>query len=153
MPKQQQAVAAAASEKLPWLQEAQTAARDVASTGDAPFPGRMSIGGPMAATAPTRSAVSKLTTNPVPLNSDDADDPAAVSVAELPPDSADPGDDSDAEAAEAARESNWKRSNYRAQRASVSRSRRHARSHHRRRGDPHPGSMRYNVARVLGGIY
>jgi hypothetical protein len=148
----QQAVAAAAPEKLPWLQEAQTVARDVASTsGTPPFPGRMSMGGPITDAAPTGKAAATRT-HPVPLDGDAADDPA-LSVAELPPDGVNPADDADAEAVEAARESNWKRSNYRAQRASVSRSRRHARSHHRRRGDPHPGSMRYTVARVLGGIY
>jgi hypothetical protein len=147
----QQAVAAAAPEKLPWLDEAQTAARDVARTSSAPpFPGRMSMGGPITGAAPTGKAVAART-HPVPLDGDDADDPA-LSVAELPPSDANPADDADAEAVEAAREANWKRPKHRAQRASVSRSKRHALSHHRR-GDPRPGSMRYNVARVLGGIY
>jgi hypothetical protein len=111
----------------------------------------MSIGGPITGTAPADKAASART-HAVPLDGDDADNPA-LSVAGLPPDDPNAADDSDAEAVEAAREANWKRPKYRANRASVSRSKRHARSHHRRRGDPRPGSMRYNVARVLGGIY
>jgi hypothetical protein len=149
--KQQQAVAAATPEKLPWLQEAQAASDAASTSATPPFPGRMSMGGPITDAAPTGKTTAART-HPVPLDDDAADDPA-LSVAELPPDSVNPAEDADAEAVEAARESNWKRPKYRADRASVSRSRRHARSHHRRRGDPRPGSMRYNVARVLGGIY
>src|SRR5690606_19782064 len=105
----------------------------------APFPGRMSIGGPITGTAPADKAASARS-HAVPLDGDDVDGPA-LSVAGLSPDDASAADDPDAEAVEAARERNWKRPKYRANRASVSRSKRHARSRHSRRGDPRPGSI------------
>lgn len=176
--KQPRAVAFAEPEKLPWLENRDQPVAPAATTRfSEPLPGRMAIGGPVAADMPSSSvAGSSSGWQPLPIeNSDSAErrNPAgskagdsAAAVAALAPDGNADVDDGasqvsgDAPAAQLNnRAAHPARGHRKASRASryrdeFSRPRpSYASSGKQRRGDPRPGTMGYNVARVLGGIY
>jgi hypothetical protein len=175
--KQPRAVASAEPEKLPWLENRNQPVAPTATTRfSEPLPGRMAIGGPVAADTPSSSIAASSGWQQVPIeNSDSADrrnlatpkaggtDSAVAALA--PDDDADVDDGApqvsgDAPAAQLNnRATHPARGHRRASRTSrhrdeFSRPRpSYASSGKRRRGDPRPGTMGYNVARVLGGIY
>jgi hypothetical protein len=170
-------VAFAEPEKLPWLENRNQPAPAATTRFSEPLPGRMAIGGPVAADVPSSSvAASSSGWQQVPIeNSDSADrrnlataktggtDSAVAALA--PADDADVDDGASQVSGDAPtaqlnnRVAHPTRGHRKASRASryrdeFSRPRpSYASSGKRRRGDPRPGTMGYNVARVLGGIY
>jgi len=176
--KQPRAVASAEPEKLPWLENRNQPVAPTATTRfSEPLPGRMAIGGPVPADLPSSSvAASSSGWQQLPIENSDSPDgrnlaaskagDTAAAVAALAPDGNADVDDgasqlsADATAAQlnnrAARPARAHRKASRASRYRDEFSRprpSYASSGKRRRGEPRPGTMGYNVARVLGGIY
>lgn len=143
-------VAVAESEQLPWLDRDGRSLVAQSTDRASPPPGMMSIGGPgagpsLAAAAPLSQRVVIERDNQLPASGSDSPE----QVASLSSDDAAP---LEAEPAPAVK----LRKSRRAQHAREWRDERPRYSGHSkrsRRGDPRPGTMRYNVAQVLGGIY
>lgn len=143
--------AARAPEQLPWLDRDGRSRIAATPTVErpAPPPGMMSIGGPMASASGSGNGA------PITGTSGPAADPNASKVAAL-----NPGDDAtedagsatnaepDALAVKPGRPYHAKKS-----RAWRERPRHSSSSGRHRRGDPRPGTARYNLVQALGGIY
>ena len=136
---------ARAPEHLPWLDRdgRSRVATAPAAERPAPPPGMMSIGGPIA------SAASSANDAPVTGASASVAGPDAAKVAALAP-----GDDAGS-AANSEPDALATGKSYRAKKSRAWRERpRHSRSAGgHRRGDPRPGTARYNLVQALGGIY
>jgi hypothetical protein len=141
--------AARAPEQLPWLDRdgRSRVATTPAAERPAPPPGMMSIGGPIASASASANGA------PVSGASASVADPDAAKVATLSP-----GDDAADDAGSAANtepDALATEKSYHAKKSRSWRERaRHSRSAGRhRRGDPRPGTARYNLVQALGGIY
>ncbi|WP_041320254.1 hypothetical protein [Hyphomicrobium denitrificans] len=154
-------VAAAQPEQLPWLDRDGRSIVAQTSPRPAQPPGMMSIGGPGTETSPPP-------TQPLPqkvvIERDDGTQADAAADANVVPDGAEKvaalaAENGDASTATAAPQFLTTAKPDKHRRAKHSRDWRDERPRHSgyggrtRRGDPRPGTMRYNVAQVLGGIY
>lgn len=166
------AVASAEPEKLPWLENRnQPVAPATTSRPSEPLPGRMAIGGPVAAPVASSSVAAPSSDwQRLPVETTDGADRSpkaqgtSSTVAALAPDD---NADADGSASQVTTDQPAVQPSGKAYRApghwKTSRSRYrdedwrgrpyYGSSGRSRRGDPRPGTMRYNLARVLGGIY
>lgn len=147
---------AAAPERLPWLD---SNGRSVVTPPPpaprgTPPPGMMSIGGPaVASSQPSSQGVTIERDNGTSINgaSGSVADPGAANVASVMPDDGTAGSaagiDPDGEAIAPPIKRTY------TQRAHRDRPRQYGYGGKRRRGDPRPGTMRYNLVQALGGIY
>jgi hypothetical protein len=142
-----------APEQLPWLDSngRSLVAAAPATERRQPPPGMMSIGGPVAAAPASANSA------PVAGASGSVADPDASKIAAVTPDDeltddANAAAIADPDALPGVRPER----RYRAKRSREwnERPRRYGSAgRHHRRGDPHPGSARYNLVQALGGIY
>lgn len=149
-------------EQLPWLDRDGRSIIVQSAPRSAPPPGMMSVGGPGAGLPPPGSGAlaQKVTIEPddhIPLGAEaDSGIAGAQNVAALGPEGAQQDGDVSAETADPNSLSAYKPEKHRrAKRARDYREkpRRYGYQGRSRRGQPRPGTMRYNVVQVLGGIY
>jgi hypothetical protein len=144
-------VAVARKEPLPWLDRDGRSIVAETSPRPAAPPGMMAIGGPVAGTAPAAIAPPS---RKVVIESDGGTIAEAASLPNTDVAALATGDDdaSISESAPAAKPVKYRRARH-AREWRGERPRASGHSKRTRRGDPRPGTMRYNVAQVLGGIY
>jgi len=143
------------TEQLPWLDHDGRSIVADTSARATPPPGMMSVGGPGAGLSP--APVLPLSQKVVIERDDDrmvAETASGVDPAENPEKlAALSSDDAVAPEFAPAAKSGKSRRAHHAREWRDDRPRRSAYGGRSRRGDPRPGTMRYNVAQVLGGIY
>lgn len=151
-------VAVARAEQLPWLDRDGRSIVAPTSSRPAPPPGMMSVGGPGVALLPPPTAP---LSQKVVIERDDGQpadasiDGGTVStdqVAALSSEDADASNAGPPEFVPAVKPDRHRRAKH-AREWRDERPRRSSYGGRSRRGDPRPGTMRYNVAQVLGGIY
>jgi hypothetical protein len=175
-----QTVATAEPEKLPWLDgNGQSISTSAIITRPEPLPGRMAVGGPVADVPLPSNSVASAPSDWQLMPGDSRDhhseDLAKLNVGSTPSTVAAlaPGENSgaDASTSETSAEqhavplsaeampgnpqtsSGDLKSSNAAHRSDSERRPRYASTGRTRRGDPRPGTMHYNVAQALGGIY
>lgn len=147
-------IAATKAEQLPWLDRDGRSIVADTSARAAPPPGMMSVGGPSAGLRPApalplaQKVVIEHDDDRMVAETANGADPAANpdKIAALS------SDDAAAEYAPVAKPAKSRRARH-TREWRDDRPRRSAYGGHSRRGDPRPGTIRYNVAQVLGGIY